>query len=82
MHYNQDGPNVYARNVFRLKPDVAGQCNIDGDSGGPVYKRNANGTLTAYGIIGGRIDLIGTCSMVLTDIRDAWYALPGTVYYP
>jgi hypothetical protein len=81
--YNVAGPNVWARNVAEIQPEAPGNCPIPGDSGGPAYTRNADGTLVAMGIHSGRSDFRGGgCVGWLTDIRDAWYGLPGTLKYP
>ena len=82
--YNSSGPNVYARNVASIQPDAGPTaCPINGDSGGPTYARNADGTLTAMGVDSGRTTYSGgSCVWYITDIRDAYNGLSGSVLLP
>lgn len=76
----------WKRNVVmsRLK---TGKCTGPGDSGGPVYTVNSDGSVTAKGIFngthGGGSDSYGgefdPCSNYFTDIWDAYYGFPGTL---
>jgi hypothetical protein len=82
--YDAAGPNVYARNVVKIMPDGGPTaCPIPGDSGGPAYSVNADLTLTAMGVYSGRTDFPGgSCVWYITDIRVAYYGLPGTLLVP
>ncbi|MET9297317.1 hypothetical protein [Streptomyces sp. NPDC003077] len=61
------------------------QCTLGGDSGGPLYTVNDDGSVTGKGIHsgggGGGDDSWGgifdPCFEIFTDIRDAWEGLPG-----
>lgn len=74
-----------ARNV--VIATNTGPCIKGGDSGGPVYTKDANGLIWAKGIInttagGGGDGFGGTfdkCVLGFTDIQRAWEALPGDV---
>ncbi|MEV1086031.1 S1 family peptidase [Streptomyces sp. NPDC050211] len=77
------GDGTVARNAVRGQK--RGQCTLPGDSGGPLYTVNANGSVTGKGIHsgggGGGDDswggLFDPCFEIFTDIRDAWEGLPG-----
>jgi streptogrisin C len=64
-----------------------GQCNLGGDSGGPVYTVRSDGGIAAKGIHsgggGGGSDNWGgaldPCFEIFTDIWDAYYAFPGVL---
>jgi hypothetical protein len=83
IKYDKDGPNVWARNM--IAGVKQGQCNIGGDSGGPVYTVRSDGGIAAKGIHsgsgGGGSDNWGgafdPCYEYFTDIRVAWLYFPG-----
>ncbi|MBX6748233.1 MAG: hypothetical protein IRY85_00960 [Micromonosporaceae bacterium] len=55
-------------------------CIQNGDSGGPIYTINGDGTVNAKGIISGSSCISGLYGEVtFTDIRDPWLGLPGTI---
>jgi hypothetical protein len=66
-----------------------GFCMQPGDSGGSVYTVGGDGKVAAKGIIsgaggrGGADSWAGAgempCLNIFTDIRDAYYALPGSL---
>ena len=74
----------WKRNVVRSTARQ-GWCIRPGDSGGPVYIVNADGSVSAMGIInsggGGGSDFYGgaldKCSMQFTDIWEAYSGFPG-----
>ena len=61
------------------------QCQLHGDSGGPVYTVRSDGGISAKGIISGEwihdsyVDWyeLYSCENVFTDIWDAYWGLPG-----
>ena len=82
MHWTQQGPvvqgdNVWVRNVVEVDPTVTGQCPILGDSGGPVYKKMADGTKVARGIYHGTYFILNMCRFLYTDIMHAVAGFPG-----
>lgn len=64
-----------------------GWCQKQGDSGGPVYTVNSDGSVAAKGMIssggGGGSDGYGgyfdQCTMQFTDIYDAYFGFPGVL---
>jgi hypothetical protein len=56
-------------------------CIQNGDSGGPIYTLDANGLVSAKGIISGSgLCISGTYGEVsFTDVRDPYLGLPGTI---
>ncbi|MGJ6966204.1 hypothetical protein ACSDR0_30280 [Streptosporangium sp. G11] len=79
------GSGNYARNMIRGYKQ--GQCNIGGDSGGPVYTVNSAGKVIAKGVHsgsgGGGSDNWGgaldPCREYFTDIYEAYYGFPGVI---
>ncbi|AXG12656.1 hypothetical protein DN585_03765 [Intrasporangium calvum] len=75
-----------ARNVA-VSYSKQGWCTRPGDSGGPIYIVNSDGSVRARGIHsgggGGGSDYYGgsldQCFEVFTDIWDPYYAFPGTL---
>ncbi len=76
--YLVNGFNVWARHV-----DVAmaggPTCPTHGDSGSPLYHRRSDGRIDAMGILSGSLPTGIECDIYFTDIRDAYYGLPGTI---
>ncbi|WIM95013.1 hypothetical protein ACTOB_007074 [Actinoplanes oblitus] len=68
----------------------SGWCPRHGDSGGPVYTVNSDGTVAAKGIIssgsgGGTDHYAGSldlhqCAIQFTDIYDAYQGFPGSLW--
>ncbi len=73
------GDNVWVRDVVAAVPDPGYDCPINGDSGGPIYRRRADGTLRAVGIHSGRGNYVWGCKFLFTEIMHAVYGLPGTL---
>jgi len=85
VNYKYGGTGETVRNVVRGEK-TSGRCILGGDSGGPVYGVNPDGTVTASGITsgvtgGGGSDSIGgwidPCNHVFTDINEAFWGFPG-----
>ncbi|HYN96149.1 MAG TPA: trypsin-like serine protease [Pilimelia sp.] len=73
--------DLVARNVFTAIKS-AGACTRRGDSGGPMYAKNANGIIYAVGVIsGGNEASTGTpsrpCNVAGTEMRNIWLGSPG-----
>ncbi|MBG0569308.1 hypothetical protein I4J89_48735 [Actinoplanes sp. NEAU-A11] len=80
---NSDGK--WLRNVV-VSEKKKGWCTRPGDSGGPVYTVNSDGSVVAKGIHhgsngGGGDDhyagALDKCLEIFTDIRDAYFGFPG-----
>ena len=73
---------LVGRNVFTATKN-AGSCTKSGDSGGPLYAKNANGIIYAVGVVSGGDEsrTTGTpskpCLMVGTEMQNIWLGLPG-----
>jgi hypothetical protein len=73
---------LVGRNVFTATK-TAGSCTKSGDSGGPLYAKNANGIIYAVGVVSGGDEsrTTGTpsspCLMVGTEMQNIYYGLPG-----
>jgi len=76
-----------ARRVWR--GEKRGHCFKPGDSGGPVYTVRADGGVAAKGICSGETGHGGSdafagaldppCVNIFTDIRDAFFSMPGSL---
>jgi len=85
--YYYNGSGETARKVWR--GTKRGHCIQGGDSGGPVYTVNSNGSVAAKGIISGVTGFGGgdsfagatgsPCVNVFTDVWDAYYSMPGDI---
>jgi hypothetical protein len=73
---------LVARNIFTATK-TAGSCTKGGDSGGPLYAKNANGIIYAVGVVSGGDEsrTTGTaskpCLMAGTEMQNIYYGLPG-----
>ena len=78
INYRGDGPNVWARNVVIVYA-LGWECPTHGDSGGPAYKYQSDGDVTAVGIYSGGLPEGLDCFAFMTDIYDPAAALPGSL---
>ncbi len=86
-NYYYNGSGETARKVWRGAK--YGRCIRGGDSGGPVYTVNSNGSVAAKGIVSGATGFGGDdffaggtddrCVNVFTDVWDAYYSMPGDI---
>jgi hypothetical protein len=76
--YLVNGFNVWARHVVQAEA-VGWTCPTHGDSGAPVYQKRSDGRVDALGILSGSLPLGIECAAYFTDIRDAYYGLPGSI---
>lgn len=68
-----------ARNVITTQYRYDGNCVIGGDSGGSVFGIYDAQSVIALGIISGRSTLLSGCSVIYTDVWDAYVGLPGSI---
>jgi hypothetical protein len=70
-------PYGWARNVTEGTRSNYSGCPTGGDSGGSVFTVRSDGAIAAKGIHSGHAATIGTCFEYFTDIREAYFGLPG-----